>query len=145
MALEVWQQLVIAGIVLVILEILTPTTFFITLALASFITAVIAVVTENINILVPVWVISSLVFLLGLRLFSKRKEKIDVGTGMNRYVGQVAKILERTDDESGVVSVFDERWKARSADGNVYETGEIVYIIKEDNLIMFVGKEKCNG
>lgn len=142
MDLELWQQLVIAGIVLVILEILTPTTFFITLGLASFITAGVSLVTENMNILVPVWVVLSLIFLVILRLFSKKKEKVNTGTGLDRYIGQRAKVLEAVDADDGVVSIFDERWKARSSDGAKYPVGATVYILKEENLTLFVGKEK---
>ena len=142
MFLVLWQKLVIAGIVLVILEVLTPTTFFITLALASFVTAAVSLLTENMNILVPVWVVSSLVFLTGLRFFSKKKEKVDAGTGMSRYIGQLAKVLEEVDEDSGVVSIFDERWNARSADKKVYAVGEKVIIKKEENLVLYVGKEK---
>ena len=142
MTLILWQKLVIAGIVLVILEVLTPTTFFITLALASFVTAAVSLLSENMNILVPVWVISSLVFLAGLRLFSKKKEKINAGTGMDRYIGQRAIVLEEVDDDSGVVSIFDERWNARSADEQRYQVGDKVMIIREENLVLFVGKEK---
>lgn len=142
MTLLLWQKLVIAGIVLVILEILAPTTFFITLALASFVTAAVSTATENMNILVPIWVVSSLVFLAGLRIFSKKKEKINAGTGMGRYIGQRAVVLEEVDTDSGVVRIFDERWNARSADKKTYAVGEKVYIKKEENLVLYVGKEK---
>lgn len=142
MTLLLWQKLVIVGIVLVILEVLTPTTFFITLALASFVTAAVSTATENMNILVPIWVVSSLVFLVGLRIFSKKKEKINAGTGMGRYIGQRAVVLEEVDTDSGVVRIFDERWNARSADKKTYEVGEKVYIKKEENLVLYVGKEK---
>ena len=142
MTLLLWQKLVIAGIVLVILEVLTPTTFFITLALACFVTAAVSLLTLNMNILVPVWVVSSLIFLAGLRLFSKKKEKVNAGTGMDRYVGQRATVLEEVDDDRGVVTIFDERWNARSADKKVYAVGEKVIIQKEENLVLYVGKEK---
>ena len=59
-----WQILAVAGVVLVILEMLTPTMFFLNLALACFITAVVAVWSSDWNILVPVWVVASAVFLL---------------------------------------------------------------------------------
>lgn len=142
MTLILWQKLVIAGIVLVILEVLTPTTFFITLALASFVTAGVSLLTENMNILVPVWVVSSLIFLAGLRIFSKKKEKIDTGTGVSRYIGQSAKVLEDIDENNGVVGIFDERWNARSVDKQKYKVGDKVTIVREENLIFYVRKEK---
>lgn len=142
MTLLLWQKLVIAGIVLVILEVLTPTTFFITLALACFVTAAVSLLTLNMNVLVPVWVVSSLLFLGCLRLFSKKKEKVNVGTGMDRYIGQRATVLEEVDDDGGVVGIFDERWNARSVDKKAYKPGDKVTIVREENLILFVGKEK---
>ena len=78
----------------------------------------------------------------GLRLFSKKKEKVNAGTGMDRYVGQRATVLEEVYDDRGVVTIFDERWNARSADKKVYAVGEKVIIQKEENLVLYVGKEK---
>ena len=124
MAFELWHYFAIAGIVFVVIEILTPTTFFVNLALACFVTA-----------------IASGVFMYLLRGLRHRKT-VDAGTGMNRYVGQRAKVLEDVDDKGGVISIFDERWNARSIDGGKYVNGIFVRIVKEENLVMFVEEEK---
>lgn len=141
MELELWQSLSIAGLVLLIVEILTPTMFFLNLALACFVTAGISVYFSELNILVPVWVVASAVFLFLLKPLQKRN-KINAGTGMDKYVGQKARVIEKIDGDGGVISVFDERWNARSENGEEFAVGSKVYIVRNENLTMFVRKEK---
>ncbi len=141
MELELWQSLSIAGLVLLIVEILTPTMFFLNLALACFVTAGVSVYFSELNILVPVWVVASAVFLFLLKPLQKRN-KISAGTGMDKYVGQKAQVIEKIDGDGGVISVFDERWNARSENGEEFDVGSKVYIVRNENLTMFVRKEK---
>lgn len=141
MELELWQSLSIAGLVLLIVEILTPTMFFLNLALACFVTAGVSVYFSELNILVPVWVVASAVFLFLLKPLQKRN-KINAGTGMDKYVGQKARVIEKIDGDGGVISVFDERWNARSENGEEFAVGSKVYIVRNENLTMFVRKEK---
>ncbi len=141
MELELWQSLSIAGLVLLIVEILTPTMFFINLALACFVTACVSVYFDSLNILVPVWVVSSAVFLWLLKPLQNRN-KVSAGTGMDKYVGQKASVIEAIDDDGGVISIFDERWNARSENGEKFAVGSKVYITRNENLTMFVRKEK---
>lgn len=141
MELELWQSLSIAGLVLLIVEILTPTMFFLNLALACFVTAGVSVYFSELNILVPVWVVASAVFLFLLKPLQKRN-KISAGTGMDKYVGQKAQVIEKIDGDGGVISVFDERWDARSENGEEFDVGSKVYIVRNENLTMFVRKEK---
>ena len=103
MELELWQSLSIAGLVLLIVEILTPTMFFLNLALACFVTAGVSVYFSELNILVPVWVVASAVFLFLLKPLQKRN-KINAGTGMDKYVGQKARVIEKIDGDGGVIS-----------------------------------------
>lgn len=138
-----WQILAVAGVVLVILEMLTPTMFFLNLALACFITAVVAVWTSDWNILVPVWVVASAVFLLFLRpLMTKKDDEKANSTGIGQYIGKKAKVLETVNADGGVIGIFDERWEARTTDGKEYKKGSTVTILKHDNLTMYVGKDK---
>ena len=141
MAFDIWHYFTIAGIIFVVIEILTPTTFFINLALACFVTAIASVYTDNFNILIPLWAVASGIFMFLLRGL-RRKNTTDAHTGLGRYIGQRARVIEPIGDNGGAISIFDERWKARSADGEKYESGAYVRIVKEENLVMFVEKEK---
>ena len=140
MNLELWQMLTIAGVVLLIIEILTPTMFFLNLALACFVSAVVSVYETSPAILFPVWIVASAIFLVLLRPLSRRNS-VNAGTGMDKYIGQRAKVIEAIGKDSGVISIFDERWNARSKDGDVFAIGSIVVISHNDNLTMYVRKE----
>lgn len=141
MELELWQSLSIAGLVLLIVEILTPTMFFLNLALACFVTAGASVYFSELNILVPVWVVASAAFWFLLKPLQKRN-KISAGTGMDKYIGQKAQVIEKINGDGGVISIFDERWNARSENGEEFAVGSKVYIVRNENLTMFVRKEK---
>lgn len=137
-----WQNLCISGIVLIVLEMLTPGMFFLNLALASFVTAGVSLFTANTSILVWVWVITALIGLLVFRpLLVKRNSKEQALTGIGRYIGSKAKVLKEVSKDSGVVSIFDERWNARSTNGEKIKVGETVIIEKNENLILYVRKE----
>ena len=67
MGMPLWQLLCIAGVVLVIVEIMTPTMFCLNLALACFGTAVVSLYTADYLTRTVSWVVFSCVFLLLLR------------------------------------------------------------------------------
>ena len=68
--------------------------------------------------------------------FNKSKE-----TGINsKYIGQIAKADEEITASSGVISIYGERWEARSENGSVIEKGSEVKIIRNESIIMYVEK-----
>lgn len=141
--MDYWQIWTVAGIVLMIIEMLTPTMFFLNLALACFATAAAAVYFPDWNVLIPLWVCLSLLFLLVLRpLLVKRYDEKKTSTGMGQYVGKRAKVIEKSGKNTGVISIFDERWNAENVDGEMPKSGESVIIEKNEDLVMFVRKDK---
>lgn len=140
--LESWQILLIAGAVLVIIEMLTPTMFFLNFALASFLTAAFAFYYADWNILIPVWIGFSALFLVFLRpLLNKKNDKKSYDTGIGQYIGRRAKVSETVTKDGGTISIFDERWNARSENGKDIPVGSAVVITKNEGLIMYVRKE----
>ncbi|MDR1026761.1 MAG: NfeD family protein [Lactobacillus sp.] len=134
-----WQIFAIAGVVMFIIEILTPTMFFLNIAIACFITAVCSVYIREWDILIYILVGSSLVllaFLYPWLVKNNKKKKIE--TGIGKYIGQKAKVTEKVTKISGAISVFDERWNARIEDGKEIAVGEVVDIYKNEGLTMFV-------
>jgi membrane protein implicated in regulation of membrane protease activity len=137
--MEMWQIFAIAGVVMFIIEILTPTMFFLNIAIACFITAVCSVYIREWDILIYILVGSSLVllaFLYPWLVKNNKKKKIE--TGIGKYIGQKAKVTEKVTKISGAISVFDERWNARIEDGKEIAVGEVVDIYKNEGLTMFV-------
>jgi len=137
-----WQLLIIAGAVFIIIEMLTPVLFFLNLALACFLTAVLAVFVFDWNILIPSFIAFSAMFLLFLRpLLLKTKQNGDTKTGMEeKYIGKVAKVTETVTDKSGLVSIYDERWNARCENGEEIPVGSEVKIVRYESLMLYVQK-----
>ena len=139
-----WQLLVILGLVFLVLEMFTPMLFFLNFAIASFITAIASFIIPDINILMLIFVVLSLLLLWFLRpLLVKSKNQKNSNTGMkSKYIGQTAKVIEEVTSDSGVISIYDERWNARSINNEIIPIGSIVEIIKHESLIMSVKLKK---
>lgn len=135
-----WQILGILGIIFFVLEIFTPAMFFINLAFASFVTAVISVFVSDINMLILSFVVFSAIFLLILRpVFMNLKTDKSQKTGMEgKYIGQVVKVISPITKTSGAITIYGERWEARVDSDIEIPEGESVKIIRNESLIMFV-------
>lgn len=137
--MSLWQLLAICGIGFLILEMFTPSMFFLNFALSAFITAGVSLYVKNPYILAIIFVVLSFVSFLFLRpvimkRFNKTKE-----TGINsKYIGKTAKAEEEITDKSGVITIYGERWEARSENDSVIPQGSEVKIIRNESIIMYV-------
>ena len=137
--MHLWELLGIVGIAFLILEMFTPSMFFLNFSLAAFITAVISVFTKNPYTLVITFFVFSFVSFAFLRpilvkRFCKSKE-----TGLeNKYIGKTARAEEDITDSCGAISIYGERWDARSEHGNVISKGCEVKIVRNESIIMYV-------
>lgn len=139
--MTLWEFIVICGIVFIILELFVPSMFFLNFALAAFITAIVSLFTTKMLTLVLVFFVFSFLSFVFLRpLLLKRKGK-DIETGVNdKYIGKKAKVIEDVSGDNGAISIYDERWNARTEDGSVIIAGTEVEIVRNDSLIMYVIK-----
>lgn len=137
--MTVWQFLCVVGIAFVILEIFTPSMFFLNFALASFITALCSVfITSKFTLVLIFFLLSFLSFVFLRPMLLKRDSK-ETETGVEgKYIGNVAKALEDISECSGVITIYGERWEARSIDGSVIPAGSDVCIERNEGLVMFV-------
>jgi len=139
-----WQLLVIVGIIFILIEMFTPVLFFLNIAIACFLTAILALFVFDWNILVPVAVVLSVLFLLFLRPLLIRVRTNGQKTGVDeKYIGKIAKVTETVTQTSGIVSIYDERWNARALNGEEIPVGSEVKIVKNESLLLYV--EKVNG
>ena len=137
----VWQFLCVIGIAFVILEIFTPSMFFLNFALAAFITAGISLITLNKFALVLAFFLLSFLSFAFLRPILLRRNSKDTETGMEgKYIGKTAKVTEEVTAERGVITIYGERWEARTEKGEVIPAGAEVKILRNDSLIMYVTK-----
>lgn len=139
--MHLWQIIGAIGIAFLILEMFTPSMFFLNFALAGFICALISVVYKSVYGLVVIFFILSFVSFVFLRPILVRKFNKSTETGVNsKYIGQVVKIDNEINSVSGVVNIYGERWEARSDDGSVIPAGSEVKIVRNESIIMYVLK-----
>lgn len=142
--MQYWQLLILTGVVFLIVEIFTPAMFFLSLALACFVTAVVAGVIQDWNILVPVFVVMSVLLLVFLRpvlTINRKNDDDEQKTGVEgKYIGKTAKVIETISVSKGVVTIYNERWEARIESGEEIPVGSDVKILRNESLVLYVEK-----
>ncbi len=139
--MAIWQFLCIVGVGFVILEMFTPSMFFLNFALASFITAGASICLTNKFMLVLVFFVLSFLSFAFLRPVILRKNTKETETGIeSKYIGKIAKVIDDVSEFKGVISIYDERWEARSEDKSVIPAGCEVKIVRNESLVMYVTK-----
>ena len=134
-----WQLLAICGIAFLILEMFTPSMFFLNFSLAAFITAVLSIYTKTPYVLVIAFFVFSFVSFIFLRPIIMKRFNKSKETGINsKYIGQTARAEEDITSSNGVISIYGERWEARSENGTTIEKGSEVKIIRNESIIMYV-------
>ena len=137
-----WEIFAIAGLGFLILEMLIPSMFFLNLAIAGFITAIIALWINNwitLTILFAIYANLSIAFLRPILIKNKKKKETE--TGMEgKYIGKIVKVIEPIDKSSGAITIYDERWNARADVEEPIPAGSEVKIIKYDSLVLTVEK-----
>ena len=139
--MPVWEFLCIVGVAFVILEIFTPSMFFLNFALAAFITAGLSVYIKTNYVLVILFFLFSFLSFAFLRPVILRSKDKTKETGIeSKYIGQTAKVENEISEHGGVITIYGERWEARSEDKSVIPSGCEVKIVRNDSLIMYVTK-----
>ncbi len=140
--MSLWQFLTICGIGFVILELFTPSMFFLNFAVAAFVTAVVSVYTTEMITLVLVFFALSFISFIFLRPLILRKMSKETETGINdKYIGKSAKVVEDINENGGVISIYDERWNAKSDDGSSIPAGQTVQITRNEGLTLYVKQQ----
>lgn len=137
-----WEIYAISGLAFLILEMVVPSMFFLNLAFAGFITAIVALFIKSWIVLTFIFVILSILAMLLLRpILVRQKEAKEKETGMEgKYIGQIVKVIEPITKYSGAITIYDERWEARVESDETIPAGSEVKIIKNESLVLTVEK-----
>lgn len=140
--MSLWEIYVIAGLGFIILEMTMPSMFFLNLAFAGFVTAVIALFVQDWVTLILIFVLLSILSIILLRpVLLKHRETKEQQTGMEgKYIGKIVKVIEPVTKFSGAIRIYDERWEARTECEETIDVGTEVRIVKYDSLILTVEK-----
>jgi len=139
--MHLWQLLSIIGIVFLILEIFTPSMFFLNFSLAAFICAGVSVWIKNPFALTVIFFVLSFASFAFLRPVIMKRFSKETETGVNsKYIGKTLKTDVDITDNSGVINIYGERWEARSENGTLIPSGSEVKIVRNESIIMYVEK-----
>ena len=91
--------------------------------------------------LVLIFFVLSFLSFAFLRPVILRKNTKETETGIeSKYIGKIAKVIDDVSEFKGVISIYDERWEARSEDKSVIPAGCEVKIVRNESLVMYVTK-----
>ena len=137
-----WAIILCFSCVFLIFEMFIPGMFFLNFAIAAAICSVISLFTTSFMTLAICFCVLSVLLLYTLRplLVKNEKDKKQQSGIEAKYIGKNAKVIEKIDKKSGVISIYDERWQARTKGDEVIEAGEEAKIIGYESIIMFVEK-----
>lgn len=137
-----WEIFAISGLAFLILEMVVPSMFFLNLAIAGFVTALIALFVVSWVVLTIIFVVLSVLSILLLRpILIRQKESKEKETGMEgKYIGQIVKVIEPVTKFSGAITIYDERWEARVESDETIPVGSEVRIVKNESLVLTVEK-----
>lgn len=138
-----WEIFAIAGLICLILEMIIPSMFFLNLAIAGFITSIISIYLNSWIALTIIFVFLSILSILFLRpiLIKSQNESKEQKTGIEgKYIGKEARVIDTITKNSGAISIYDERWEARTNSDEEIPAGSMARIIKNESLVMYVEK-----
>lgn len=137
--MHLWQICGIVGIAFLILEMFTPSLFFLNFALAGFICAPISIYIKNPYTLIIIFFVLSFVSFIFLRPILIKKFNKYTETGVNsKYIGQIVTTDSDITASEGVINIYGERWEARSDNGEYIPAGSRVKIVRNESIIMYV-------
>lgn len=137
-----WQIFLIVAIASFVLEMFTPTMFFLSIAVAALITAILSLWYVNLHGLIIICSVLSVIILLFIRPWMK-KFMHDMPKGVDfhsEYIGKIVKATEEITNTSGSITVYEERWEARLADPESapIPAGSGVRIVRNESIVLYV-------
>lgn len=138
--MELWQLWCLIGIVFCIIEIFTPTMFFLNLGLACFVSGLAGYLGADFTMQVWAFAVFAAICLIFLRPFLLNKSKNADSDYADKYKDKTAVVVEKITNEGGRVAIYGETWQAKSLNGEEIEKDTQVKIIKLDSITMYVEK-----
>lgn len=143
--MDIWVIWVILGIILLILEALTPEFIIGSFALGCFVTGIISLFIDNVTVQLLVFAITTIIVLWQIRpFFLTILDNPEAKSNIYLLVGQKAKVIKKIgpEDVKGRVKIGGEDWMAVSKEGGIIPKEERVEIVKVDGAKVIVIKDK---
>jgi len=130
------------GIVLILLEMLTPSLFiFLSLGIATTIAGVVSIWADSLELSLIIIIILAIISFFLLKKLVKKTKKSEYSGNISEYIGKMVTIVEVT--STGYrVKIYDEIWNATSFDSFII--GEKAFISKTESTLLHIQKEFQN-
>src|SRR4051794_21454473 len=131
--MHAWVYWLIAAVILAIGEIATTGLFLGPFAVGALVAAILSAAGAGLAVNLAVALVVSLVLLAALRPLARSHRRMppQIRTGTAALVGRQALVMERTDEDGGLVKLEGEQWTARTYSGDeVYEPGSRVHVVE---------------
>jgi len=137
-----WEVILSFSIAFLILELIIPNVIYLNLAIASIITAATTFFTANGLILAGVFAFSLIgsIFIIRPKVVFFEKQRKQQKKVKAEYIGKIAQIVEKTDKNSGILTIDNQRWQARTKNDETIEQGQNVKITNYKDIVMYVEK-----
>lgn len=137
---QIW---LVAGIILFILEIVTPGFVLANFGVAAVAAAIAAWLGADLTIQVMVFVIACLVSFVTVRPLLSRtmlKQSRATRTGFQAVIGRVARVTDAIPEppDAGRIQVDGDSWRAFSVDKQPIEQGTTVRVVRVDSNTVYV-------
>lgn len=143
-AMPYWAWLILAGVLLTI-EVVAPTTFFLWPALAALVVGALVAFPPHLEWWAQLLTFAGLTVAfgwLGPKVFPRRETGVTDAPALNRraeqYVGWTVTVTQEFSGGRGKVRVGDTLWSARAADGRDYPAGAAVVVTAVDGTLLTV-------
>ena len=133
--------ILVAGVVMFIIEIFTPSFIFGSVGVGCFCAAAASYFELSNQAILAIGICGTIVTMFAIRpIFLKylNKSGEQVQTNVDAYVGRTTIALEPINSLSGSVKLDGVVWQARSADGATIEKDSQVVVEKTDSIILIV-------
>ena len=143
---QIW---IVAGIILFILEIITPGYVLANFGVAAIASGVAAWLGADMTIQIIVFVAVSLISFVVVRPILS-KTMLNKGeptpTGASALIGRTAHVVERIPPapDAGRVKIDGDNWQALSVDGKEIAEGAIVKVVRTESIRLFVEPATSN-
>ena len=137
-----WLVWLVAGILLIVAEIVTPGFVLACFSFGCFAAAIAAALDFNFTTQLIVFSVTTFAVFLSIRPFAYRfrtRHEQEVRTNLERLVGLSALALEEINDLQGEVKLEGEVWTSRSENGQTFPSGTRVRVLRVEGNKLIVG------
>lgn len=129
--MEIWMIWFIIAVICIIIEIFTPSFFFVAFGVGAIFAGLLSFVRINLPLQVVFFIVMSFLFFLWLRRYSNKFFKSGTDeTNIYAIVGKTGEVTRTVmQDKKGYVKIMGDEWPALSEKNESYEVGVKVKVV----------------